>query len=80
MRQKSSATYKQVHLPQTQHHCDGRAAKRIATALFVDCVILTQLVETLMTAGHKCEACTKWLWYHETHLAWVKDHGSWHGR
>ena len=39
----------------TQHHCDGLAAKRTATALIVHCVG-TRLTETLMTARHQRES------------------------
>ena len=44
-------TFKEVQLVQTQHHCDGCAAKRTATALVVHCVgsFGTRLTETLMT-------------------------------
>ena len=38
VRGKCLPTYKKVQLVQTQHQCDGRAAKRTATTLFVDCV------------------------------------------
>ena len=37
-----------------QHHCDGCAAKRTATALVVHCVG-TLLAETLMTAWHQAK-------------------------
>ena len=48
--------YKQVQLVQARHHCDGRSAKRTATALVMDCVG-ARLAEAPMTAGHEREAC-----------------------
>ena len=48
-----------------QHHCDGCAAKRTATALLVHCVG-TRLAEMLMTARHQREVCVTRC--HETHL------------
>jgi len=66
--QKTVSTFKEVQLVQTQHHCDGCAAKRTATALVVH-YVGTRLAETLMTARHQREACVTRC--HETHLAGV---------